>query len=138
MRRVVVLRADRIRKAERFGWVDHRLMLDGYLKRLSRDGQCLYLFLCVAADRCGLSWYSDGRVRDAIGLTAGDLEAARRELVDLDLVAFESPYYQVLSVPLKRQVSQSSVPAGEVATAEDVAQAMDSIRRKLGFGRSSC
>lgn len=134
MRSAVVLRADRIRKAERFGWVDHRLMLDGYLKRLSQGGQCLYLFLCVAADRCGLSWYSDGRLRDVIGLTAGELEGARRELVDLDLVAFESPYYQVLSVPLKQQVRQSSVPADEAATAAEVAEAMAAVRRKLGFG----
>ncbi len=138
MRSVVVLRADRVRKAERFGWVDHRLMLDGYLKRLSLGGQCLYLFLCVAADRCGLSWYSDGRLRDAIGLTAGELEGARRELVDLDLVGFEAPYYQVLSVPTGRELGQAEGPVGTPATAAQVAVAMEGIRRQLGRGGASC
>lgn len=138
MRSSIVLRTDRIRKAERFGWVDHRLLLDGFLGRMSQQGQCLYLFLCVAADRAGVSWYSDVRLRECIGLASGELEAARRELVDLDLVAFESPYYQVLSVPAEREIEQPARPVGTAATAAEVAEAMGAIRRKLGCGRSSC
>ena len=136
MRNTVVLSPDRVRMAERFGWIDHRVMLEGHLQRMSQRAQCLYLFLCLAADRKGVSWYSDLRLREAISLPLKELEAARRELVDLDLVAFVSPYYQVLSVPQKRIAVQHSEAGKESATAEEISEAVKAIRRQLRGGIS--
>jgi hypothetical protein len=137
-RKIEVPCPDRVRRAERFGWVDQELLLGGYLGRLSAPSQGLYLFLCLAANREGVSWYSDLRLRELTRLSAAALESARRELVDADLVAFASPYYQVLSLP--RQVlpakgpAASTSPALPPATPAQVAAAIAAIRRNLQGG----
>jgi len=112
------------------------MMLEGHLQRMSQRAQCLYLFLCVAADRKGVSWYSDIRLREVTRLPAKELEAARRELVDLDLVAFASPYYQVLSVPQRQVASQLREERGEPASADEIREAIKTIRRRIGGGAS--
>jgi len=39
-----------------FGWVDHRLLRDGHIRKCSSDALALYLVLISAADGQGLSW----------------------------------------------------------------------------------
>jgi hypothetical protein len=137
MRNRVVLCDGRIRSADRFGWVDRDLVFGGCFARMSLPARSLYVFLCVAANRDGVSWYSDLRLREMVGVSQDELVNARLELVRLDLVAFESPYSQVLSLPL---VKARVEPEGAVAVAAseaEVAQAMDEIRRKL-WGGASC
>ncbi|MCP4364961.1 MAG: hypothetical protein GY800_06635 [Planctomycetes bacterium] len=139
MRKHEVPRQDRVRAAQRFGWVDHALYLNGYLKEMSHSSQSLYLFLCIAANRDGVSWYSDAKIRDVTGLEADELQAARRELIDMDLVAFESPWFQVLSVPYERRVARQEVLVPEAtqataATQEEVSRVVADIQRKLRGG----
>ena len=51
---------DRIRTIpEQFSWVDHRLVRDHHIERLSHQAASLYLFLVTVADCQGLSYYSD-------------------------------------------------------------------------------
>jgi hypothetical protein len=58
----------------------------------------LYLFLVTVADASGLSYYGEGTLSARLRCSHSDLAAARRQLVELDLVAYRAPLYQVLSL----------------------------------------
>ena len=52
--------ADRIRRIDGgFSFIPHRFLTDGFLKTLSQQQLLLYIFLVLAADRYGLSFYSN-------------------------------------------------------------------------------
>ncbi len=93
-------RPDRLRVIERpFGWLPCRLLSEGWLETLSRPAKLLYLLLVAAADRQGLSFYSDARIEHVLALSDGELARARVELAELDLLAFDGRIYQLLSLP---------------------------------------
>jgi hypothetical protein len=64
--------------------------------------KALYLALCLAADRQGLSYWSQERLCQQIGLEEVELGRARQELQQRDLVAFDGRVYQILSLPKRR------------------------------------
>ena len=96
----------RVRKIERsFAWIDQRLLRAGYLPIMGHPEQALYLFLALAADRNGVSFYRKEKICHALGLGDGAFQVARDRLVDLGLIAFQpytvlSPngFYQLLPV----------------------------------------
>jgi hypothetical protein len=98
-----------------FGWLDHRLLRQGYLARCSPPATALYCLLVCAGDGCGLSFYSDPRICVLLGLEPALLPRVRRELVELGLVAYQKPLYQVLALgddaPLCHRAPQPAPPA---------------------------
>ena len=96
----------RVRRIEKsFAWIDHRLLRNGYLQVMTHQEHGLYLFLALAADRHGVSFYRKEKICDVLGLDWTAFEMARDRLVDFKLIAFEpysalSPngHYQVLPV----------------------------------------
>ncbi len=58
-------------------WIDHRLGRNGYLPVTTHQDQALYLFLILAADRHGVSFYRKGKTCDAVGLDWSEFEVAR-------------------------------------------------------------
>jgi len=95
-----LLRPQRARRIPpSFSWVDHRLVRQEYLPRAEHRTWALYLFLVTVADVQGLSYYSDAALGRHLRLDARQLSAARRQLIDLDLIAYRKPLYQVLSLP---------------------------------------
>jgi hypothetical protein len=109
MRKPFVPQPPNVRKITgSFGWIDHRLLREGYLARMTHQDVALYLFLVLVADRQGVSFYRKEKICDTLGLDFRQFESARDRLLDLALVAFEgytvlSPngYYQVLPIPPK-------------------------------------
>lgn len=95
-----LLDARRMRKAppRGFGWIDHRLLRDGYLGRCSSTSLALYVLLVCASDAQGLSYYSDYRIAELLCLEPSVLRQARRELIGLGLIAYQKPLYQLLSL----------------------------------------
>jgi hypothetical protein len=94
------LRPERVRSVEKpFAWLPFRLLTEGHLANLSDQAKLLYLLLCLAADRNGLSFYGDKRILSYFQLDPGELHLARRELIEKDLVAYDGRLYQVLSLP---------------------------------------
>jgi hypothetical protein len=81
-----------------FGWIDHRLLRDGYIGRCSAQTLALYVLLVCASDAQGLSYYSDSRIVQLLALEPATLSQARRELIDLGLIAYQKPLYQLLSL----------------------------------------
>ncbi len=90
---------ERIRKVpKQFSWLDHRLVRDHYIDRLSHRAAALYLFLVTVADAQGLSYYSDHTLSQRIAMDENILAQTRQELIHTDLIAYKKPLYQVLSL----------------------------------------
>jgi hypothetical protein len=97
-----LLLPDRVRKIEgSFSWIDHRFVTEGFLHDLSMIEILLYLFLVAVSDRNGLSFYHDDRIASLLKIDLPALGRARDGLVRRSLVAYDSPLYQVLSLPSK-------------------------------------
>lgn len=94
-----LIRPERLRQVPQgFSWVDHRLVRDGHLDRCSCTSLALYLFLVTVSDVEGLSFYSDQSLCRRLRLAPEQLAAARAELQQADLIAYQKPLYQVLSL----------------------------------------
>jgi hypothetical protein len=95
-----ILVAQRLRRPPPTGWswVDRRFLRE-HGDYLSRDAALLYLFLAVVADRHGLSFYSDQTLSSRLQMSLQALQRARQELLERDLIAYQLPLVQVLSLP---------------------------------------
>src|SRR5580658_8279690 len=94
-----VLRPERLRRVPRqFSWVDQRLVRDRHLELCGPDALGLYLVLVTVADAQGLSYYGEASLERMLSMPTPRLVAARAELIRLDLIAYERPLYQVLSL----------------------------------------
>ena len=97
-----ILNQTRIRAIQGgFAFVPHRFLKDGFIKRLDPEELLLYLFLIMVSDAYGLSYYGDSSLCRLLKMDPGELERCRQSLIDEDLIAFESPLYQVLELPPK-------------------------------------
>ena len=93
------LRPDRIRKTPRqFSWLDQRLVSDHYIDRCTHGAAALYLFLVTVADARGMSYYADRTLSQRLGMDEHILVRHRRELMDIGLIAYRKPLYQVLAI----------------------------------------
>lgn len=95
------IRPDRVRRigGQSFAFVPHRLLRGGFLASMTHCERSLYLFLLLAADRNGLSFYGYDRICSVLEMTLDDYIQARNELIDKDLLAFDGTRFQVLSLP---------------------------------------
>jgi len=126
-----LLRPQRLRRIPpSFSWVDHRLVRHAYLARAGHSAWTLYLFLVTVADSQGLSYYSDPAIGRHLNMDAVALSAARQQLVQADLIAYQKPLYQVLALPddPKASTDPSSQRTGQVQSIGDV------LRRALEGG----
>ena len=105
----VVPRPDRVRTLDRmsFGWIATSLLRAGWLSVLTPEDVTTYVFLCLAADREGVSFYRRGRMACELGLGEEGLHTALERLVRFDLVAHRpfrtgapDGFWQVLTVPV--------------------------------------
>lgn len=93
---------ERIRRIEgSFSWIDHRFITGGFLYDLSMIEILLYLFLVAVSDRNGLSFYHDDRIASLLKIDLPALGKAKESLIRRSLIAYDSPLYQVLSLPPK-------------------------------------
>jgi hypothetical protein len=97
-----LLLPDRVRRIEGpFSWIDHRFVTGGFLHDLSTIEILLYFFLVAVSDRNGLSFYHDDRIASLLKIDLPALGKAREGLIGRSLIAYQSPLYQVLSLPPK-------------------------------------
>ena len=106
--RVVIPRPERMRqlRSSAFGWIDARLLKEGWLSFMEAEEIAVYLFLCLAANQQGVSWYRRDRIREALNLSEDAVRRALTRLVERDLVAYapfrrfdSEGFRQVLSLP---------------------------------------
>jgi len=95
-----ILNPDRIRRIQGgFSFIPHRFLTDGFLASLSQTEILLYLFLVLASDRNGLSFYSYNAICTFLQITADEYIEARDSLIKKDLIAFDDTLFQVLDLP---------------------------------------
>jgi hypothetical protein len=94
-----LLDPERLRKIPpQFSWIDQRLVREHHIERLSHAAAALYLFLVTVADARGLSFYSERSIGRYLAIPSERLNSAREELLRADLIAYQNPLYQVLSL----------------------------------------
>ena len=104
-----ILDAGRIRRIDGgFSFIPHRFLTDGFLASLQQQELLLYLFLVLAADRHGLSYYSYDRICSLLYLSLEQYITARDSLIKKDLLTFDGTLFQVLELPPKP--SQAPTP----------------------------
>lgn len=95
-----VLRPERLRQVPaQFSWVDQALVQRHLIDRCDHRAAALYLFLVTVCDAQGLSYYAPATLAQRLHLSPEALEAAWRQLIDLDLLAYRAPLFQVLALP---------------------------------------
>lgn len=128
-----LLRPDRLRQIPTsFSWVDHRLVRHDYLRRADPSAWALYLFLVTVADVQGLSYYSDGAISRHLKMDSLQLSAARQQLIQADLIAYQKPLCQVLALPedSKGSAASTSARTGQARSVADI------LRRTLEGGEA--
>lgn len=91
-----------MRHAASYGIVDRKLLFDKYLHRLSLEAMAVYLFLILAADRDGRSFYSNASIIEILRLPGLKLSHARQELIEANLIRYRRPYWWVESLTRAR------------------------------------
>jgi hypothetical protein len=110
-----VLNPERVRRIDGgFCFIPHRFLLEGFLASLNQRELLLYVFLILASDRNGLSFYSYDNICTLLQLNLDEYIASRNGLIKKDLIAFDGTFFQVLSLPQKqpdRQKKRKRSPA---------------------------
>jgi hypothetical protein len=95
-----LLRPERLRQVpEQFSWVDQALVQQHFIDRCEARSAALYLFLVTVSDAQGLSYYGAAALAQRLHLSEEQFAAARQQLIELELIAYRSPLYQVLALP---------------------------------------
>jgi len=110
-----------------FSFIPHRFLTDGFLTSLTQKEILLYLFLILASDRYGLSFYSYDAICSFLQLTLDQYIVARDGLMEKDLIAFDGILFQVLELPTK--------PLAISTTKRDPATIAQMIRKSLKEGK---
>lgn len=110
-----LLVTDRVRRVPRegFSWIDRRFLRE-YGERLTGNAIVLYFFLAAVSDKQGLSFYSDASIAAYLRIREQTVVAAREELLTQDLVAYQHPLTQVLSLPQARVARAGLHGVGEL------------------------
>ena len=94
-----ILVKNRIRRIDGgFSFIPHRFLTDGFLASLDQPEILLYLFLILASDRNGLSFYSYDAICTFLYITVDEYIEARDSLKK-ELIAFNGTIFQVLDLP---------------------------------------
>jgi hypothetical protein len=102
MVRKKIINAKRVRRIDGgFSFIPHRFLTDGFLAALGQKELLLYLFLVLASDRYGLSYYAYDTICSLLRFTVDDYIEARDTLLKKDLIAFDGTLFQVLDLPSK-------------------------------------
>lgn len=116
-----------------FAFVPHRFLRDGFFASLSADQLSLYLFLILAADRNGVSFYHYDSICSVLELPLESYLRARNALIAKDLIAFDGTRFQVLSLPDKpRFDNPAPLLTDEDRNNHDPATIRSVIRQSIG------
>ena len=95
-----MLRPERLRQVpEQFSWIDQGLVQRHFIDRCDARAAALYLFLITVSDAQGLSYYGQATIATRLHLSVEELVAARQQLIQIELIAYQAPLYQVLALP---------------------------------------
>jgi hypothetical protein len=109
-----ILEPGRIRRIQGgFSFVPHRFLMDGFLASLNQVEILLYLFLVLASDRNGISFYAYDAICTLLKISIDDYILARDCLIGKDLIAFDGTLFQVLDLPEKPTQEKTGKPRND-------------------------
>ena len=117
------------RVPRQFSWVDQRLVRERYIDQLSHEACALYLFLVTVADAQGLSFYADRSLCQRLSMPHEGLHQARQALIQLGLVAYQHPLYQVLALDA---APREATPSAAPVAADDEPVDIKAVFARLG------
>ncbi len=105
-----------------FSWIDQRIFQENYIRLCNSKSLGLYLFLILVSDQEGLSYYSDESICKRLSINLKELFDLRMNLIQADLIAYQRPIYQVLSVRTEKEVLlfQKRTPREDVISVKDI------------------
>ncbi|MBM4318850.1 MAG: hypothetical protein FJ125_02575 [Deltaproteobacteria bacterium] len=109
---------ERIRNPDRqggFAFLPNRFLQDGFFATLSDGERSLYLFLVLASDRNGVSFYHFDRICSILQMPLETYVDTRNRLIHKDLIAYDGIRFQVLSLPAR----PVTTPSDPLETDED-------------------
>ena len=116
-----------------FAFIEPRFLRDGFLQKLTHHELVLYLFLVLASDRNGLSFYCYDKICTLLQLSLDEYLWARNCLIEKELIAFDGNLYQVLSLPQRPPGKKAPALKADQNTPEnDPATIQQLIRKALG------
>jgi hypothetical protein len=83
---------------EGWAWIERRFLRE-FADSLERNSLLLYFFLAAVSDKDGLSYYSDPAIATRLRMEESAVAHAREELQRRDLISYDRPFYQVMSLP---------------------------------------
>jgi hypothetical protein len=129
-----ILCPQRIRKITgSFAFIEHRFIRNGFFTSLTHHELLLYVFLVLAGDRNGLSYYSYDKICTVLRIYVDDYILARDTLIKKDLIAFDGRLFQVLSLPKTPVISIRKPLKPEEMAQKDPATVHQIIRESLGI-----
>lgn len=134
-----VLSPNRVRRLPKcdWSWVDRRFLRE-FASKLSGDAVFLYYILVAVSDKNGLSYYGDSALSLMVRTSLPSLRGARQELIEHDLVAYQAPLVQVLSLPASEQNRSSTShtdQASQAAEAADLQMLITALAQKSSVAR---
>lgn len=94
------IQPERVRRIQGgFAFLPNRFLHEGFFTSLSHQERSLYLFLVLAADRNGVSFYAYDRICSALEVSLDQYLQLRTALIEKNLIAFDGTRFQVLSLP---------------------------------------
>jgi hypothetical protein len=111
-----------------FSWVDQRLVREHSIDQLSHQACALDLFLVTVADAHGLSFYSERLLCRRLSMDHMALHRARQALIQLGLVAYAKPLYQVLALDKAPLAPVTQTPS---MAATDTPMALKDIFKRI-------
>lgn len=109
-----------------YGWLDARLLHQGWLSRLGAEGTAVLTLLAVAADRQGASFYGREKMAQLLSMTRADLDRALHRLLEVGLVVHRpwssghsDGVWQLLPVPprnVPRSTTSQPTSIGDILT----------------------
>ena len=126
-----ILDPNRIRRIDGgFSFIPHRFLFDGFLASLKQKELLVYLFLTLAADRNGLSYYSYDAICTLLQLNLDQYMQARNDLIEKKLIAFDGTLFQVLELPSK-PIKSSKSKLKDESTPEAIAKIISQSLKRV-------
>jgi hypothetical protein len=128
MIRKKILNPKRVRRIDGgFNFIPHRFLADGFVAALNQYELLLYLFLVLASDRHGLSYYAYDSICSLVEMTVDQYIEARNSLIQKNLIAFDGTLFQVLELPTKAPKASKSKQTGPDALLDLVKRTVKGI-----------
>ena len=117
-----------------FGWLDGRLLKEGWLQRLGPEPIAVLVLLVLAADRHGASFYGRERMAARLGIDRDAIDQALNRLLELGLIEHRpwrvgnpDGIWQIMPVP------QPDIPQHSKDQATPAAVSIGDALKQLGI-----